>query len=361
VSDAVLLTGATGFLGMELIARWLEDETGPDIFVAVRARDADGARERVEELLGRLYDDPPTAAARLRPVPAELTRPELGLTARDRADLVANVGRIVHCAASISFTLPLDEARAINVGGTREVLALACELPRLERVVHVSTAYVAGRSQGPFREVDLARGQAFRNTYEQSKHEAEELIATTGGLPLVTVRPSIVVGESDSGWTSAFNVIYWPLQAFARGLFRELPADPHGLVDLVPVDHVIDVLDAATFTAGASGTYAPVAGSRAMSVAELIGLTCRLMDREPPLLVPPSHLPDDHHAAVFAPYFDVASVFGDERARTLLGRGAPAPADYFEALLEYGARTRWGKCPLTRQAARELSETSLAR
>jgi long-chain acyl-CoA synthetase len=354
VNDAILLTGATGFLGMELIARWLEDDDGPDVFVAVRARDAAGARERVDELLGRLYDEPPESAARLRPIAAELTADGLGLTARDHTDLVASVGRVVHCAASISFTLPLDEARAINVEGTREVLSLAREISDLERVVHVSTAYVAGRSGGTFREVDLARAHAFRNTYEQTKHEAEELVATTRDLPIVTVRPSIVVGESDSGWTSAFNVIYWPLQAFARGLFRELPADPHGVVDLVPVDHVIDVLDVATFALEATGTYAAVAGEEAPSVAELMELTCRLLDRPAPTLSAAGSLPDDHQAAVFTPYFDVACRFDDERARALLGRSAPAPADYFDALLDYGRRARWGKRPLTRQAAREL-------
>ena len=36
MSDSLLLTGATGFLGMELIARWLDDDDGPDVFVAVR-------------------------------------------------------------------------------------------------------------------------------------------------------------------------------------------------------------------------------------------------------------------------------------------------------------------------------------
>ena len=48
------------------------------------------------------------------------------------------------------------------------------------------------------------------------------------------------MGESDSGWTPAFNVLYWPLQAFSRGLFKELPALPTGRVDIVPVDYVAD-------------------------------------------------------------------------------------------------------------------------
>jgi thioester reductase-like protein len=352
MSDAILLTGATGLVGTELIAHWLEDDSGPQLFLAVCARDAADAQARVDELLRRLYDEPPAAAARLRPMSADLTAPGLGLTGRDRADVVANVARIVHCAASMSFMVPLEEARAINVGGTREVLAIANEISGLERVVHVSTAYVAGRTPCVFREVDLARCQAFRNSYEQTKHEAEELVATTAGLPIVTVRPSIVVGESDTGWTSVFNVIYWPLQAFARGLFCELFGASEGIVDIVPVDYVVDVLEAATFAPGASGTYSAVAGASALTVAELIALTCRLMDREARALVPGGRLFDDHHAAAIAPYVDVVCRFGDERTRALLGHSAPALSDYFDALLEYAARAHWGKRPLTRQTAR---------
>ena len=354
MSDAVLLTGGTGFLGMELIARWLSQDSGPDVFVAVRARDAAGAQERVDELLARLYDDPPAAAARLRPVAAELTADGLGLAPRDRADLVANVGRVVHCAASISFTLPLDEARSINVGGTGHVLDLAREIDDLQRVVHVSTAYVAGRARGRFREADLDCGQHFRNTYEQTKCEAELLVASASDLPLAVLRPSIVVGESDSGWTSAFNVVYWPLQAFARGLFAELPADPSGIVDLVPVDHVTELLDRLTFDRDAAGTFSAVSGDRAVTVAELVELTCRLLDRPAPVLSPPGTLPDDHPGAIFATYFAAQAAFDDRRARALLGSRAPSAKAYFAELLEYGRRARWGKRPLTRQSARRL-------
>src|SRR5207247_7558545 len=129
----------------------------------------------------------------------------------DRAELEANVGRVIHCAASISFTLPLAEAREINVTGTRRVLELAHELPQLERFVHVSTAYVAGRSPNAFGEQHVG-GSDFRNTYERTKLEAEVVVGAAEELPTAIVRPSIVVGEADSGWTSAFNVLYWPLQ-----------------------------------------------------------------------------------------------------------------------------------------------------
>ena len=53
-------------------------------------------------------------------------------------------------------------------------------------------------------------------------------------MEVAIARPSIVVGESGTGWTPAFNVLYWPLRAFARGLFDTIPARPDGRVDVVP-------------------------------------------------------------------------------------------------------------------------------
>jgi long-chain acyl-CoA synthetase len=353
MSDAVFLTGGTGFLGMEVIARLLERDEGPDVFVAVRARDAEEAQERVTKMLAQLYDDAPAGASRLRPVRAELTEPELGLAAADRRAISAATDRVVHCAASVEFTLPLSEAREINVEGVRRVLDLAHEMNGLERFVHVSTAYVCGRLDGRFDEDQTAPGEDFRNTYEQTKWEGEQVVAETD-LPWAIVRPSVVVGEAGSGWTSTFNVIYWPLQAFARGLFTEIPADPEGIIDLVPVDYVAEVIEAALFEPGAAGAFHAVAGERALTVAELIDQTCAALDRPPPDLTPPGTLEADHPAAVFEPYFDILTRFGDQRARDLLpnGTGSPPPQDYMPGLIDYGLQTRWGKQPLTREAAR---------
>jgi nucleoside-diphosphate-sugar epimerase len=353
MSGAVFLTGGTGFLGMELIARMLDQGDGPDIYMAVRAGDPVAAETRVAETVGRLYETPPESVARLRAVRADLTAPGLGMSARDRRQVARDVDRVIHCAASISFTLPLEEAREINVTGTERVIELARELPGLERYVHVSTAYVSGRAPEWFGEEDTGGGD-FRNTYEQTKLEAEMAVAAVGDLPTAIVRPSIVVGESDSGWTSAFNVLYWPLQAFARGVLTSVPADPAGIVDMVPVDYVAEVIERVTFAPEAGGRYHAVAGPRAVRVDELIEAICIEMDRPRPELSEPGTLPDDHPAGVFAPYFDVKTSFGDERARNLVGQ-APEPLSYLPGLLEYGTTTRWGKSHKTREAARALA------
>ena len=350
MSDALFLTGATGFLGMELIARMLDAGDGPDIYVAVRAEDPLAAQTRVAETLGRLWETPPESIRRLRVVSADLTAPGLGISASAHKQLVANVGRVIHCAASISFTLPLADAREVNVAGTRRVLELAAGLPGLERVVHVSTAYVSGRSPDVFGESHLG-GSGFRNTYERTKMEAEAAVRASG-LPAAIVRPSIVVGEAGSGWTSAFNVLYWPLQAFARGLLPVVPADPDGIVDMVPVDYVAEVIERAAYSPDASGCYHAVAGDRAILVQELIDGVCAELALDPPELTPLESLPDDHPAAVFAPYFDVDTRFDDRRARELVaGQRPPEPLSYVPRLLEFALAARWGKSTITREAA----------
>jgi thioester reductase-like protein len=370
MSGAILLTGATGFLGMDALARLLEradDDDGErrrggendQIAVLVRARDAAGAQQRLRGLLARLYDEPPAGAAeRVRAVRGDLLEPGLGISPSDRQWLLGSVDRIIHCAASISFELPLDEARAINVRGVERVLELAREIAAggaLRRVVHVSTAYVSGRHSGTFGEHDLDVGQEFRNTYERSKHEAELLLRGAVELPLAVARPSIVVGHSVSGWTSAFNVLYWPMRAFERGLLQEVPAREDSIVDFVPVDYVTDGILALLDDDAANGTYNLVAGERALSAGELVELHSAVAGRPPVRFVSQQGaggLPAG--AETFVPYFDVRCRFGDERASELLARAGvvrPDPHDYLGRLIAYARSSAWGKRSMSRQAA----------
>lgn len=111
-------------------------------------------------------------------------------------------------------------------------------------------------------------GQRFRNTYGRTKPEAEHAVHESG-LPAAIVRPSIVVGDSASGWTPTFNVIYWPLQAFARGLFPTVPADPAAHVDIVPVDVVADTLVELLRGPMRTGTFHVVSGDNAPTAGAL--------------------------------------------------------------------------------------------
>ncbi len=90
--------------------------------------------------------------------------------------LSAETTRVIHSAATVRFDHTIEEARAINVEGTRRVLDFAAGARQLRSLAYVGTAYVAGERTGLVRESELAVGQSYRNTYEQTKAEAEALV-----------------------------------------------------------------------------------------------------------------------------------------------------------------------------------------
>jgi len=350
-SGTVLLTGATGFLGVEVLARLLED-TDHDVIALVRGEDDAAAQTRVDELLKTIVAPgarPP--GGRVRALAADLESPGLGLSPTFREEIAGEVSAVVHCAASISFTLPIEDARRINVEGTREVVKLALEAQErgaLERFVHVSTAYVAGDRIGLVSEHDGDVGQGFRNTYERTKLEAEEVVRESG-LPAAIVRPSVIVGDSVTGWTQAFNVIYWPLQAFARGLFPTVPADPGACLDIVPVDVVADALLELVRGPVRGGAFHIVAGNSAPTNARLATMAAEAFDAEPPRFVRPGEdARAEQRAGALLPYFRVRCTFDARRAKELLGATPPALEDYFPSLMRYARESSWGKEPSPR-------------
>jgi thioester reductase-like protein len=359
----VLLTGATGFLGMELLVRLLE-RSDCDIVTIVRAADDREAEARMSGVLDTLFapQDIPAVRGRVRAVAGDLERRGLGLAAATRDRLTSEISAVAHCAASISFSLPLEEARRINVTGTHAVMGLASEAyarGALERVVHVSTAYVAGDRAGRVSESQRYVGQSFRNTYEQTKLEAESLVDDSD-LPAAILRPSIVVGDSVTGWTPAFNVIYWPLMAFARNLLPSVPADPNGHVDIVCVDTVADALYTLLDGPVQHGTMHAVAGEDAVTNYELATMAANAFGREPPRFVSPGEDPrSEERAGAFVPYFRSRLLFDARRGREL-GFRPPPLKQYFGALMDYADQARWGKKPVPRWAMAARAESAAA-
>jgi thioester reductase-like protein len=350
--NRLLITGATGFVGMEVLARYLE-RGDSEVFVLVRAADDAAARARVEAVLRNLFGSrAPSYSDRVTPLAAELTTPRLGLSAERYGQLTSTVTAIVHSAASVSFTLPLGEARAINVEGTARMLELAAQAPGLRHYAHISTAYVAGTHPGTFGEHDFELGQAFHNTYEQTKFEAERLVRSQRQIPSSIIRPSIVVGDRRSGWTAAFNVLYWPLRAFAGGAFTEVPARPGAPVDVVSVDYVADAIYALTADAPGTGqTYHLIAGTKASTIGELAAAAGRYFKRPAPKLRPPSRLVEHRVGEAYFPYFSFEATFEDALTRQRLeplGIRVSPLGDYLERLLDFATKSRWGKRPITR-------------
>jgi long-chain acyl-CoA synthetase len=371
----LLLTGATGFLGMELLARYLQ-RTERHVLAPVRARDDDEADARIASVLELLFGRADTYRDRVTALCGDVQRDELGLAPASRDRIASTVTEIVHCAATVSFTAGLSESRKINVDGTRNVLALAAlcsQRGELRHFSHISTAYVAGTHPGQFTEHDLDVGQRFRNPYERSKFEAEQLVrAHAAKLPATTiVRPSIIVGESTTGWTPAFNVIYVPLRAFAQRRLKVLPATMSAPVDVVPVDHVADaILELAGGHTAGLNTYHVVAAERAATVKQLVELSARQLRRPPPPIVPPRLYRAGYplllacsgrrrRAAVrrakpFLPYYTMSVRYTRDHAAARLdpaGLQPPALESYYARLLDYALASSWGRRTLPRPRA----------
>ena len=190
--------------------------------------------------------------------------PIAGLDTAAWQRLSAETSRVIHSAATVRFDHSLDEARRINVEGTRRVLDFAAGMSQLRSLAYVGTAYVAGERSDLVRESELAVGQSYRNTYEQTKAEAEALVRSRlGSLPGVILRPSIIVGDSRTGVTSSFKMMYWPLKIYARRLWRTVPGYPDAVLDIVPVDYVAAAVARLVFDEAAlGGTVHLCAGPR---------------------------------------------------------------------------------------------------
>ena len=369
--DAVLLTGATGFVGMEVLARFLE-RSDRHVVALIRAEDDEHAAARLRATIEEACHDAGAHEDRVTALAGDVTAPRLGLDDR-WAQLAARVGSIVHGAAAVAFDLSLEESRRINVEGTRQMLELAHACPRLERFTYVSTAYVVGDRRGTVYEDDPGGGR-FRNAYERTKHEAERLVADCcEEIEVTIVRPSIVVGDHRTGWTAAFNVLYAPLRAFEAGIIPVVPARRRSPVDVVPVDYVADAVHALAEAAEAGGqTFHVVAGERASTVGEIVDMAGERFTAPQPRIVPPrlydliiekiveKRAPASARRllasnAVYFPYFAMRVRYDDARARAILEpRGiTPAPlGSYFDRLMDYAQAARWGR--------REVARTRVA-
>jgi len=398
MASAVLLTGATGFLGRELLKQLIEGlPSEQTIYCLIRGHihsqkpgapssQQELAEERLRKLLGELsYQDlQRPALARVRAVAGDISHKHLGASTEMLAKLTAQVGHIYHGAATVRFDHPLEEARRINVDGTRHVLDLATRIKAAggrPRLSYIGTSFVAGTRSGRIYETELSVGQTFHNTYEQTKAEAEALVRTQmaeSGLQATLFRPSIIVGDSRTGETSSFKVMYWPLKVFARGLIPIVPASRAGVVDMVPVDYVISAiweLSQRPDTIG--GCYHLCAGPEgSTTIGAALDQAAAFFRVRKPLFVPARtferYIRPLFHlllhgkrrqaldaGRVYVPYLNYQASFDTTNTRRELqntGITPPSVHDYFAKLMRFCVDSDWGKRPLRTSASGRPSQ-----
>jgi len=278
----VLLTGATGFLGKEILAQAAEDRRLEELIAVVRPetiRDHKtkqvlkvlSPQQRGALLLKRLHITG-ARARKFRFVEGDIEQPDLGIPSSELLALRPALTHVVHCAASVSFDAPYDESFRANVLGCRNALSfsLACQdAPGAAFVAHIAieTSYIHGRKRLSMAQEDALSfpRHFYNNFYELTKAMASietDRFQIDRGLRVAQLLPSIVIGDSRTGNNRGdTKVVNAPINAFGRAqqaidnagrgigeqakarmvalLAGNFPGDPSAELNLVPVDRVV--------------------------------------------------------------------------------------------------------------------------
>jgi nucleoside-diphosphate-sugar epimerase len=175
--------------------------------------------------------------------PGDITEPHLGLSEEESDKLAEQVDVLVHAAADTRFAAPYETLYRTNVTGTRNVLEFASRCPRLRKFVHLSTTCIAGKREGAIPELPLEES-SYVNAYEQTKHEAEQLVLDAK-LPTQIVRLATVLGSECDGTVPRWGAAHMTLYFLYRGLIAMVPGSPKASLDFISSELAAKVVVAA--------------------------------------------------------------------------------------------------------------------
>lgn len=234
----IFLTGATGFVGAQLINNLLKTKEH-ELYVLYRDE------HRKNKLISEDNKD------RLHFIKGDITLKNFGVDDNTISRLPA-IDYFYHLAALVKFDEDLrDDLFRINYEGTQHALAFA-EKINTKHFLYVSTAYTVGVHEDA-KEVLHDINVKTNNPYEESKVKAEHLVAASN-MKTSILRPAIIIGDSVTGEADSKFTMYGfmkALKVFKRKMDRNPDSDKHTyrlFVDnnctsnLVPVDYVVRVL-----------------------------------------------------------------------------------------------------------------------
>jgi dihydroflavonol-4-reductase len=284
----VLITGATGFVGLHVAAAF------------------SGRAMRVRALVRSAH-----RAERLRGLPVTTQLASLD----DQAALVralAGARVVVHLAA-LTHARTEAELERVNVAGTRGLLeAMLTAVPRPRRLVYMSSLAAVGPALHPLGRSDPARPLT---AYGRSKLAGERVVLSAAdALEVVVLRAPAVYGPGDAEILRFFRL--------AKLGVLPVPAGPPRPLQLVFVRDLAEAVVQAAVQPAARGVY-HIAGAESRSWAEVCQLLGRTTGRRVRLLRVPSGLIRGAAAVseAVAAALGRSSIFNRDKARELLAPG----------------------------------------
>jgi len=242
------VTGATGFIGRNLVELLLEREG--TIYVLVR----EGSKGRLEELRNRWGVDPDRVVG----IVGDLSQPGLGISDEDVERLRGEIDHLFHLAAIYDMTADAASQNVANVEGTRHMVQFAEDV-EAGRVHMVSSIAAAGLYKGVWREDMFEEAEDLDNhPYFRTKHDSEGIVRTECTRPWRIYRPGIVVGNSETGEMDKIDGPYYFFKLIRRlrGTVPEwvpMPGIEGREINLVPVDFVARAMDHIAHVEGLDG------------------------------------------------------------------------------------------------------------
>jgi len=181
----ILLAGATGYLGIHILADFLDNDNGI-AYCLVRGKDKADSTKRLSDLLRFYFGDKYADMNRIEVVCADLQKDKFGLTDTKYVELLNKVDTVINCAASVKHYGSYKYFYEANVETTKRLIEFCKETDA--KLIHTSTLSVSGNTFGDafdgyisetekhFYESSLYIEQPLENVYGRSKFEAEKAV-----------------------------------------------------------------------------------------------------------------------------------------------------------------------------------------
>ena len=346
-SETIFLTGFPGFIAERLVKRLANQNV--KFFLLVQTSFIEKAARDVE----RFASETAVPRENFVLVEGDITQKNLGIGEKDLKIIRAETTDVFHLAAVYDLAVAKDLAFRVNVEGTKNVNELVKTLPNLRRYNYISTCYVAGGRPGEILETELEHDALFRNFYEETKYLAEvEVERLKSEIPTTIFRPSVVVGDSETGETAKYDGIYYLinyLKIFPH-LFRFVNVGNKNVrLNLVPVDFVVEGIAALSRDEKTVGKTIALADPNPLTTEEIFDAIAETLVGKTSVIKPPPILVEKTLMLPFSPmmsglphsgvpYFFISQTYDTSVAdRFLSANGISCPnfKSYVKNLLQF--------------------------